>query len=96
MTPPRGNGVTTHCFKDADLAGNTVIRRSQTVILIFINRAPIIWHIKRQNTVEASTYGSDIVAMKNAVELIEALQYKVRMFEFLLTGQPTFSVIMRP
>ena len=51
MPPPRGNGVTTHCFEDADLAGNTVTRRSQTGILIFVNRAPIIWQRKRQNTV---------------------------------------------
>ena len=73
MTPPRGNGVTTYCFEDADLAGNKVTRRSQTGILIFVNRDPIIWHSKRQNTVEASMYGSEIVAMKNAFELIEAL-----------------------
>ena len=73
MPPPRGSGVTTHCFKDADLAGNTVTKRSQTGILIFFNKAPIIWHSKRQNTVEESTYGSDILDMKNAVELIEAL-----------------------
>ena len=37
MPPPRGNGVTTHCFEDADLAGNTVTRRSQRGILIFVN-----------------------------------------------------------
>ena len=74
MPPPRGNGATTHCFEDADLARNTVTRMSQTGILIFVNRAPIIWHSKRQNTVKASTYGSEIVATKNTVELIEALR----------------------
>ena len=74
MPPPRGNGVTTHCFEDADLAGNTVTRNSQKGILIFYNRAPIIWHSKRQYTAEASTYGCDIVATKNKVELIEALR----------------------
>jgi len=61
-----------HNFFDADLAGNTVIRRSQTGILIFVNRAPIIWYSKRQNTVEVSTFGSEITAMKNDIELIEA------------------------
>jgi len=39
MPPPRGNASTTHCFVDADLAGNTVTRRSQTGILMFVNRA---------------------------------------------------------
>ena len=86
MSPPRGNGVTMHCFEDEDLSGNTVTRRIQTGILIFINRAPIIWHRKRQNTAEASTYGSESVAMKNAVDLTEALQYKLRMFGIPIDG----------
>ena len=44
---------------------------------MFCNKAPIIWHSKQQNTVEASTFGSEFQAMKNAVELIEALRYKL-------------------
>ena len=48
-------------------------------ILIFINKAPIIWCSKRTNTVEVSTFGSEIVAMRNAVESIESLRYKLRM-----------------
>ena len=80
MPLPRGNDVTTHCFEDVDLAGNTVNKRSHTEILIFFNRAPIICHSKRQNTVKASMYGSEIVPMKNSVELIEALRYKLRIF----------------
>ena len=86
MPPPREKGVTTHCFEDAYLSGNTVTRRSQTGILIFVNRAPIIWHSKRQNTVKASTCGSGILAKKNAVELIEAIQYKLRMFGVPIYG----------
>ena len=70
MPPPRGNAATTHCFVDVDLAANTVTRRSQTGILVFVNRAPIIWYSKRQNTVEVSTFGSEITAMKNAIEFI--------------------------
>ena len=45
----------THCFVDADHAGNRVTRRSQSGILLFVNRAPILWFSKRQNTVETST-----------------------------------------
>ena len=44
------------------------------------NRAPIIWYSKRQNTVEASTFGSEFQAIKNAVELTESLRYKLGMF----------------
>jgi len=62
-------------------------RRSQTGILLFCNRAPVIWHSKKQNTVETSTFGSEFNAMKNAVELIEALRYKLRMFGVPIDGE---------
>ena len=52
----------------------------QTGILIFVNRAPIIWYSKTHNTVKVSTFGSEITSTKNAIELIEALRYKLRMF----------------
>jgi hypothetical protein len=51
-----------------------------------VNSAPIMWFSKRQNTVETSTFGSEFVAMKIAVELIEALRYKLRMFGIPIEG----------
>jgi hypothetical protein len=86
LPEPLGKPVSIHCFVDANLAGNVVTRRSQTGILIFINRAPVVWHSKKQNTVESSTFGSEIVALKNAVELIKSLRYKLRMFGVPLIG----------
>ena len=80
MPEPLGDPVNITCFVDADHAGNKVTRRSHTGILIYINSAPIIWHSKRQNTVESSTFGSEIVAMRQATDMIEALLYKLRMF----------------
>ena len=47
----RGNVLSTHCFVDADHAGDRATRRSQTGVLIFINKAPIQWYSKLQNTV---------------------------------------------
>ena len=86
MPPPRGESVLMHCFIDSDHAGNTVTRRSQTGLLLFVNRAPIVWYSKCQNTVETSTFGSEFIAMKRAVEQIEALRYKLRMFGAPLEG----------
>jgi hypothetical protein len=82
----RGNVVSTHCFVDADHAGNRVTRHSQTGILLFVNEAPIVWFSKQQNTVETSTFGSEFVAMRISVELIEALRYKLRMFGIPIEG----------
>ena len=86
MPRPRGNPMSTHCFVDASHGSNRTTRRSQTGILIFCNKASIIWPSRRQNTVEASTFGSEFQAMKNAVELTEALRYKLRMFGVPLDG----------
>ena len=86
MPSPRGNPMSTHCFVDASHGSDRATRRSQTGILIFCNKAPIIWHSKRQNTVEASTFGSEFQAMKNAVELSESLRYKLRMFGVPIDG----------
>jgi len=86
MPEPRGRAAEIHCFVDADHAGDTVTRRSHTGILLFVNRAPIIWYSKKQNTVETSTFGSEFIAMKIAVELIEALRYKLRMFGIPIEG----------
>ena len=72
--------MTMHCFVDANHAADKVTMRSQTGILIFCNRAPILWFSKRQNSVESSTFGSEFTALKNAVELVTALRYKLSFF----------------
>jgi hypothetical protein len=54
--------------------------------LIFLQKAPVIWYSKRQNTVEASTFGSEFIAMKTAIEQVEALRYKLRMMGIPLDG----------
>ena len=77
---PRGKPVQITCFVDADHAGDRVTRRSRTGVLIFVNKAPIMFYSKRQNTVETSTFGSEFVAMKHSVEMIKALKYKLLMF----------------
>ncbi len=46
----------------------------------------IIWYSKQHNTVEASTFGSKFQAMKNAIELIEALRHKLQMFGVPIDG----------
>jgi hypothetical protein len=83
---PRGNEVHMRCYCDADHAGNVVTRRSQTGIMIFLNNAPIVWYSKRQNTVETSTFGSELVALRVTTEIIEALRYKLRMFGIPIAG----------
>jgi hypothetical protein len=83
---PRGRHMSTHCFVDSDHAGDKATRRSQTGVLIFCCRAPILSYSKRQNSVETSTYGSELVAMRQAIDLVKALRYKLRMFGIPIDG----------
>ena len=80
MGLPKGKIVQITCFVNAEHGGDQVTRSSRAGILININKAPIIWYSKRKNTVETSTYGSEMVAMRLAVEMIKALKYKLWMF----------------
>ena len=86
MPEARGQELTILCFVDANHAGNSVTQRSHTGILIFVQKAPILWSLKRQNTVETSTFGSEMVAMQIAKEMIVALRYKLRMFRLPING----------
>ena len=79
MPKARGHGVVVTCFVDANHGGNMKDRKSQTGVLIFINKALIHRCSKSQTTVEASTFGAEFCATKTAVETIEALRYKLRM-----------------
>ena len=80
MAEPRGKVVRIGAFVDANQAGNIVTRRSHSGIIIFVQNAPIIWFSKRQNRVEAATFGSEFVTLRICKDLIVALCYKLCMF----------------
>ena len=83
---PLGQQASTTCYVDADHAHDVVTRRSVSGILLFVNNMPIKWYSKRQATVETSTYGSELVASRIAVELILELRYKLRMLGIPIEG----------
>src|SRR5688500_10049992 len=74
-----GTTSTVTCYVDADHARDKVTCRSVTGILLCVNNTPLIWYTKRQKTVETSTYGSELVAARVAVELVIEVRYKLRM-----------------
>ena len=83
---PLGNPVQTTCYVDSDHAGDCVTRRSRTGVLIYVQRSPILVHSKKQGSIEASSFGSELTAMKTATELVEGLRYKLRMMGIPLDG----------
>ena len=55
-------------------------------IIYIYSQAPIIWYSKRQNTVEASSFGSEYIALRICTEKAEALRYKLRCFGVPIEG----------
>ena len=86
MPEPLGKAVKMTCFVDASHAGDLVTRRSHTGFIIYLNNAPIDWYSKRQNTVETSTFGSELVAMKTGIEKVKALRIKLQLLGIPIEG----------
>ena len=86
---PRGKHVVLRLFVDSDHAGEELTRRSRTGYIIYMNSAPILWHSKRQGTVETSVFGAEFVAMKQGNEASRGLRYKLRMMGIPIDG-PTY------
>ena len=82
----RRHEVSIHIFVDAYLAWDKSARRSNTGLLIFINKAPIHWYNKRQTTVEASNFREEFCAIQAGFEIFEALRYKLQMFKVPIYG----------
>ena len=83
---PRGNVVSTHFFVNADHAGDRDTRRSQTRVIIFFNKAPILWYSNKQNTIDTGTLSSEFIDLKTATELVESLWYNLRIFGIPIEG----------
>ena len=78
MPEPLGEPVVMTVFVDADHASNVMTRRSHTGIMMIVQNALMRTFSKRQNTVESSTYGSELVAMRQARDLIVELRIKLK------------------
>ena len=79
MPKSKGRMCTLTCYVDADHARDQLTRRSVTCTILLLNNTPILWVSKRQKTVETSTYGSELVASRIAIELMISMRYCLRM-----------------
>ena len=77
---PLGHGFKIFCFVDADHAGESLTRRSRTGFIVVLNNAPIYRHSKKQTSIETSTFGSEMMAMKQAADYIQGFGYKLSIF----------------
>ena len=75
---PLGKHVTLTHYFDANLYHDMVSGRSVTGILHLINKTPIDWFSKKQETVETATYGSEFIAARTCVDQIIDLRNTLR------------------
>eukprot|EP00957_Ditylum_brightwellii_P068405 5192780-Ditylum_brightwellii.AAC.1 len=66
MPEPQGKPVMTTTFVDANLLHDVITGKGGTRIIHLLNKTPVDWFSKRQNTVGTATYGSEFVAARNA------------------------------
>jgi len=79
MPEPKGRRVIISGFFNVSHSSCLLTRRSTMCYLMFLNGTPIKWFSKRQNCMETSTYGSEVVAGWIAVDTAEELRYNLRM-----------------
>ncbi len=65
-------------YVDATHASDMDTRRSVTGYVVFLGCTPISWYSKRQNTIESSTYSSELVALRIAVDKALAVRAQLR------------------
>ena len=65
-------------YVDSNHARDMANRRLHYGIIIYFNNAPILCYSKRQNIVEASSFGLDFVSLMVATDIVEALRYILR------------------
>ena len=94
MPHNRGLAVSTTAYVDSSHGANKVTRRSHSGHVLFVNSAPVKWLSRRQQTVETSAFSSEFIALKQCIEDIEHLRFKLRMFGIPIyndgEGEPTY------
>jgi hypothetical protein len=85
----RGKEIDLRMYVDSDHAGDQLNRRSRTGYIIYVQKAPVIWHSKKQTRVETSVFGAEFCAMTQGMERLRGLRYKLRMMGVPISG-PSF------
>ena len=86
---PLGMEFILQTYVYANHAGVRIARRYRSVMLVFMNSAPIYWIPKKQMSAETSSFGNEFVAMKICCEYLRDLRYNLRMMGILVSN-PVF------
>ena len=76
---PLGREVDLRMFVESDHATDETTRRSRTGYFIYVNSVLVNWLSKKQERIETSVFGAEFVAIKQGMEAVCGLIYKLRM-----------------
>ena len=86
---PLGREVDLWMFVDSDHAMDETTRRSRMGYFIYMNLALVKWLSNKQATIETSVFGAEFAEMKQGMEAVRVLRYKLRMMGVQTSG-PTY------
>jgi hypothetical protein len=78
MPFPLGKPIQMNMICDALHATDLFTQLHNWISYLPICGVPLVWYIKRHNTVEPSTFGSEFVVLRIATEKVEALRINLR------------------
>jgi len=70
---PRGKQVDLMMYVNSDHGSDKKTICSRTEFMIYLNSALIVWHLKKQPTIETSVFGAEFVAIKHGLETLQGL-----------------------
>jgi hypothetical protein len=76
--PPLGKPVTLVHFFDASLMHDVITGKAVTGTVHLANGTPVMWHSKKQATVETATYGAEFCAGRTCIEQVVDLRNTFR------------------
>ena len=78
--------VNIHMFMNSYHAENKISCRSRSCILIYVITTLMQWFSKKQSTVETFLFGVEFVAMKQGIDALRGLIYKLRIVGISTSG----------
>jgi len=87
LPEPLGKSVVTTTYLDANLLHCLATGRAVSGILHLLNKTPVDWFSKKQNTVETATYGSEFTVARTAVDQLINLRLTLRYLGVPLDGR---------
>ena len=91
---PRGISLITTTYIDTSRGEKKVTTRPHSGYILFVNGSSVNWMIKKQQTEETSAFSSEFIDLKQCIEDIKNLRFKLRFFGIPLSeDQPTTLIL---